>query len=209
MFYKLQTTQQPDLERIYEEILDELGEFFQFRWIKNRPRVFILPDRATMNELKGREVPPWIVAWTGKTDIYILEPESYGKSSGHTYTPENYLQTLKHELVHCFTNVVTGFAQEPLWLIEGLAIYLSGQLNQKKRPEKLRRFLQQQKDHRDDPNIYAESGFAVEFLIEKYGQEKLLTLLKKMKDSDHRYNFLKLFKEIYGFEMEYENFGII
>jgi len=54
--------------------------------------------------------------------------------------------------------------------------------------------------------VYYESGFAVEFLVEKYGKNKILKLVKSLKNIDSEEEFNKKFKEIYGFELKYENF---
>jgi len=54
--------------------------------------------------------------------------------------------------------------------------------------------------------VYRESGFAVEFLVDKYGKDKLLKLIRNL--GDNKEEFEKNFEEIYGFELKYENFNV-
>ncbi|MBU1988607.1 MAG: hypothetical protein KKD94_03965, partial [Nanoarchaeota archaeon] len=57
--------------------------------------------------------------------------------------------------------------------------------------------------------VYEESGFAVEFLVETHGKKKLLALLKILKEKDTNEEFAGKFKEIYGFDLTYENFRVL
>ena len=59
-----------------------------------------------------------------------------------------------------------------------------------------------------DEGIYKESGFAVEFLMKYYGRGKFLQLVRELKYIASKEKFEILFKEIYGFELKYENFKV-
>ena len=52
-----------------------------------------------------------------------------------------------------------------------------------------------------------ESGFAIEFLVKQFGKEKILKLLQELMKDDSKSNLKRVFKEIYGFELDYENFN--
>ena len=51
--------------------------------------------------------------------------------------------------------------------------------------------------------IYKESGFFIELLVNKFGKEKLLELIRRLPEINSEESFKKLFKEIYGFELSY------
>jgi hypothetical protein len=95
-----------------------------------------------------------------------------------------------------------------LWLWEGLAIYLSGQLYQYKKPLKLKNFLEfYNKYNNETTDVYKESGFAIKFLVDKFGKEKLLELLKGVTKYMSEPDFAKLFKKIYKISLKYKSFN--
>ncbi|MDP7520900.1 MAG: hypothetical protein QF567_01555, partial [Candidatus Pacearchaeota archaeon] len=155
----------------------------------------------------GKETEEWLVGWVNGNMVYMLSDKNYETESNHKYSDEEYFALLKHELAHCFSNVVSGFTQKPIWLLEGISIFLSGQLKLKTKPEKFSQFIEFFEN--GGKGVYSESGFAVEFLVQKYGKEKILQLLKKAKKSNSKKDFADLFKSIYDFELKYENFEIL
>ena len=50
-------------------------------------------------------------------------------------------------------------------------------------------------------------SFAVEFLVKNFGKKKLLLLIKSIKDAGNKAAFAKKFRDIYGFELNYNNFN--
>jgi hypothetical protein len=205
MSFEIKLSNNQEIDKIYEDSMSELDSFFELGWKYNRPNVFLVPDRKTIDALNGEKTPDWFVGWAKGTAIYLLSKENLKKESSHKYSDEEYSRFLKHELAHCFTHVISNFSQKPVWLNEGISIYLSGQLKFKNKPEKLNKFLDL--NNFKEKGTYSESGFAVEFLVKKYGKEKLLELLKKSTNSKE--DFAKLFESIYGFELSYENFEIL
>jgi len=206
MVFEINKVDRPKIDEVYENSMGELDNFFELGWVKNRPSLILIPDRKTMDALKGEKTEDWVVGWGGR-DVYLLSDKNYEKESSHNYSDEEYFKLIKHELAHCFSNVISGFANKPTWLLEGISIYLSGQNSMKKKPGKLENFI----EHYDtlDRNSYRESGFVVEFLVEKQGKEKLLELLKKSGNTDSKEGFSELFKSIYGFDLKYENFEVL
>jgi len=83
--------------------------------------------------------------------------------------------------------------------------YGSGQNRFNKKPVKFASFL----EFYDigDKGIYEESGFAVMFLVDKFGKGKLLELIKSLRTIFTKEDFYKTFKDIYGFEPSYESFN--
>jgi len=209
MIFTIQSRDERVLEKIYNQSMKELDDFFGLNWKRNKPRIFLVRDRKSINKLRERNTPDWIVGWVNHRDVFILDKDTYEKESCHKYSEKEYFRLIKHELAHVFTQVLSGIFNKPSfpdWLWEGVAIYLSGQNKTKKRPRQLKEFLQYYSQDNKNLEVYHESGFAVEFLVKNYGKQKLLKLIKSLKEIDSKEKFAKKFKEIYGFELDYKNF---
>ncbi|MCX6787251.1 MAG: hypothetical protein NTY93_01860 [Candidatus Kaiserbacteria bacterium] len=203
---KLTPRSHPKLEEVYTKAMDELDSFFEISWTRNRPNIILVPDRKTISALRKQETEEWLVGWAGSNgDVYLLNDRNFEKESNHTYSDTEYFALLKHELAHCFTNIVSR-NKKPTWLLEGIAIYLSGQTNHKPKLEKFEKFLYFFDN--GGKEVYTEAGFAVMFLIKKYGKRKLLTLLKSSEDIKSKEDFAHLFESLYGFALSYENFDV-
>ncbi len=205
MVLKIIQTEHDDLKEFYKKTMNELNSFFEISWEKNKPRIFSVNDRRTINILLGRETEDWLVGWANGKDVYILDKENYESESSHKYSKEEYEALIKHELIHCFTKRISDGSKIPKWLNEGIAIYLSGQTELRKKPDDFKFFI----DFFDksEKEIYTEAGFIVKFLIETYGKEKNLKLIRNSTNVSKN-DFAKIFKEIYEFELEYDNFNI-
>jgi hypothetical protein len=205
MIFSVKSKKDKKLEIIYEKSMKELNEFFKFGWVRHTPKIIIVPDRKTIDGLFGGKTEPWLVAWADGRKIYVLDKNKFGKESKHKYSDIEYAQLIKHELAHAFANAYSKCTYyEPTWLSEGTAIYLSGQLTTTKKPDKLKEFLKYYSEI--VPAIFQESGFAIEYIVKKYGKEKLLKLIKSQKSVNSKEEFNKVFKEIYGFKPEYKYF---
>lgn len=205
MIFTLQSKQDKQLEQFYNEVMEELGQFFGFSWTKNKPKVFLVPDRKTIDTLREEKTPDWLVGWGGAINgsIFVLSPENFEAESNHRYSDEEWRALLKHELVHCFYDVVTGYIRKPKWLCEGVCTCLSGQNQWKKPVTKFAGFL-------DDyatasKSAYREGGFVVEILLKQFGKVKLLKLLEKIKqEKPDEKGFSKLFESVYGIKLSYQ-----
>jgi len=208
MIFDIKSISNKELEEDYEKAMKELDEFFKLNWKRNKPQIFVVEDRKTINKLREKETEKWMTGWVYGKNIYVLKKENFEKESSHgVASKESYFRLIKHELAHCFFLVLSNHKTNPDWLWEGVSIYLSGQLKHKEKPAKLESFLGYWgKSGRD---VYKESGFAVEILVEKYGKEKLLELIKSLKDINSEEDFNKKFEEIYGVELNYDLFNEI
>ena len=207
MIYTIEKADRPDLEAVYAEAMDSLDAFFKINWERNRPEVLLVRDRKTIDALKGQESATWVVGWTDTGSVYLLDDRYFEQESDHKYSAQTYAELLKHELAHLFTSVVTGGAVKPIWLREGVAIYLSGQYAHRKKPEGFKAFLGF--FERGGEGVYAESGFAVQFLVERYGRDKFIELLKGSKEHATPESFVAFFRSVYGFDLVYENFEVL
>ena len=205
MIFKIKTTSNKKLEEYYNKAMKELDDFFKINWEYNKPRIILVPDRKTIDSLRGKKTEPWIVGWASRTNVFLLNPKKFEKESNHKYSNEKFSALIKHEICHCFLDVVAkGYSQKPRWLIEGVCIYLSGQNKFKNKPSQLKEFLKYEENV--GLSVYRESGFALEFLIKKYGKNKLIKLLKSLSKIKSKKEFATLFKKIYGFDLKYKNF---
>jgi hypothetical protein len=184
----------------------DLQDFFGFIWNQNCPKVFLVENRKTIDELRGVKTREWSVGWINKRDVYILDKKNYERDSCHKYSDKGYEMLMKHELAHCFFSVVSGGKLEPDWLWEGVAIFVSGQLKNRVRPKELKCFLDIYSGKKKDLRVYDESGFAVEILIKKFGKRKLLKLIKELKGVDSKKDFKEVFKKVYSKDITYDLF---
>lgn len=196
------------LEDSYKKAMKELDDFFRLNWTRNRPRLFIVKDRETIDKLRRAKTENWLVGWANwNKDVYLLDKADCAKESDHTYSDEGYFRLIKHELAHLFFQIVSGFKSEhniePFWLSEGVSVYLSGQTYTKE--IRLGSFIEDYK--KNSASAYREGGLAVKYLVEKHGKTKLLTLIRSLKTIHSENEFKKTFKRIYGFELNYRNFA--
>ena len=209
MIFTIQSRNEKFLEKIYDKSMKELDDFFCLNWRRNKPKIFLVKDRESINKLMGRNTQDWIVGWVNNANVFVLDKDTYEKESCHKYSEKEYFSLIKHELAHIFTQVYSGIFNKPLrpdWLWEGVAIYLSDQNKMKKKPAQLQEFLQHYSKDNKNSSVYKESGFAIEFLVKNFGKQKLLKLIKSLKEADSRSKFAKKFKEIYGFGLNYKSF---
>lgn len=192
------------IDLLCHEAMQNLEEFFGFS-LKYMPEIIFVPDRKTIDALKGKKTEPWVVGWVADNKIYLLSRDNFEAESSHEYSNEKYEGLIKHELTHCFSDVVSGQTHRPVWLHEGISIFLSGQLKTMPKPENLCQFINFYTT--GGQAVYQESGWAVAHLVNNYGKNKLLKVLKKSKDTKTQNDFAELFQSIYEFELQYRLFN--
>ena|SRR3989344_4336815 len=202
MIFKLNPGKDSFLENIYNDAIKKLNLFYGLKLGKSVIEIIIIKDRKTIDMLKGKKTERWLVGWANGTSVYILDRKNYEKDSSHKYSDEKYAALMMHEMAHIFLKFFANSSYKPIWLDEGMSIFLSEQNKFKKKPEKFVKFLECYDKHESD--VYDEAGFAVEVLIKKFGKGKLLELIKGLKKINSRNGFEKLFKRKYGFEINYK-----
>jgi len=186
------------LESIYEESIEALNHFFSINWTVNRPKIYVVDNRATIDALKDQKTPRWLVGWGVDRVIYVLNEDSFSTDSDRKYSEDDYKMLIKHELAHAFFKVVTGGKTQPNWLWEGISILASGQAEVWKKPVEFKSFL-------DNEDVYLESGYALLLLSNKFSKDKLVQTLKKYKTFQG--DFSKLFQEEFDAELNYNFFN--
>jgi hypothetical protein len=202
MIFKIQTFEDPILEKLYNQALEELKEFFQFRWEKNTPKLIVVDDRDTINALYGKPTENWMVAWAEDTrNIFILSRENYENYSSHKYSEDEYYKLIKHELSHMFYKLIT-FTDKPRWLNEGIGTYLSGQLDNTTLIQEFKVFLKY--FDKTDAELYKEAGYLIKLLIDKFGKDKFSLFIKSLKGVRDPESTARLFQDTFGIELSYE-----
>jgi len=207
MAFKITYSEDSKLDKCLHQAINDLDSFFQINWNYHRPNIFLVQSRETINRLVQEDTPQWWVGWSEGKNIFLLDKGSYESESDHRYSEEEYLLLMKHELVHCFCNVLFPSFQKPLWLREGMAVFLSGQHMNRRRPLQFVGFT----DRFDETGkqVYGESGFAVKLLFEGFGRKKLLELVEAAQSTNDKGQFNQRFKEIYGFEATLSAFNTL
>ena len=203
MIYKIKQISDSYLENIYKESLNDLNVFFGIDWIHHLPRIFVVDDRKIINSLKGEETENWIIGWSEGKTIYVLNKNNFEVESNHKYTSDEYSAFIKHELSHSFFNVLSNGCCKPIWLNEGVAGYVSGQNKLKEKPIEFKKFLDFYE--RGGKEVYSEAGFVIELLVKKFGKEKLLNLIKSLKNCQSKELFDLAFEKEYNLTLNYTN----
>lgn len=203
MIYSLKQEKDKVVERMYKKAMKELDDFYFLEWKKNHPQIILLKNRKEIDKFFGRETENWLVAFASQGKIFILNRKNYTKESSHTYSDEEYYRLLKHELGHLFFGHLSRGKTKPAWLNEGAQLFIAGQLKTKKPIKTFSNFIEHYEKWGE--SVYKESGFAVELLVKKFGKEKLIDLVKGLRDINSEIEFNKLFKKIYKFELNYKN----
>ena len=192
----------PALNKFLSETEKKLSDFFGINIEK--PSIFFLNSRKDIDKILGKKTEDWFSAWVKNGNIYILNHKIYTKESNHNI--KHFWQTIKHEYCHLYFQQLTG-TNYPKWLNEGLACYFAEQA--KKIPTQgtlMKIFDYFQKS---DWQIYSVAYFWVNFLIEKFGRQKILNLLKSMNFQITEEQFAKNFYKIYQFHYSRKDFDKI
>lgn len=206
MIYKIKEYKNKLVEKAYKDGLKECNTFFGFNWTQNLPNICIFEKRKDFNLLYGKKTESWLVGTAQKDTFYVLDNKYMEKESCHKkYSDQEYSSLIKHELCHIFYTIFSKSDKNPTWLDEGVSIYVSGQLKEKKPVENFSNFIEFYDEGRSE--VYAESGMAVKLLVEKLGKKRLLILISRSKEADNKTKFAKLFKQIYNFDLNYKNFN--
>lgn len=138
--------------------------------------------------------------------IYIFHPEVFAKESSHK--SEEFWITLKHEYCHYYYSQITG-SHFPYWLNEGLASYLSGKKLLVNKEAEDRLFDIFEYFNKSAKGVYWIGQYWVEFLINKYGRENLIELIKSLKSGFDQDEFAENFKKTYKIDFSRESLSKI
>jgi hypothetical protein len=173
------------LENNYSRITDRLGIQIEKKII-----VKVYPDLKSFHAaIHYPDAPDWVAGSSMDDELLMVSPLNPG--SYHTY------QSLTQVIVHEFVHIAVYYARSgndspamPRWLNEGYAQYEAGQVN-----EKIRKYVKSSYSDKTLPtwaqldaapamefgkmNGYGLSVMIVEFLVDTYGIDKLVLLVKE------------------------------
>lgn len=208
MIYKIKEIKNKLVEEAYSEAMKEFNNFFSIGWEYNLPHICVLDNRKQIDNLcYGAKGKRWMVGFSDGSKIaYVLDNKKIVKESSHKeFTSYEYKALIKHEMCHLFYTILASNNNKPIWLCEGVSIYLSGQNKLREKIEEFSDFYESYE--KDLGNVYQESGFAVELLVKKFSKKKLLKLIKESSKTKSKKDFSVLFKTIYNFDLNAENFN--
>ena len=176
------------LEANYDRIITDfqLTESPQFT-------VYIFPDIETYHVAIDRPDAPLTSIGTVKgTEIWLVSP----LNPGGAHDTQSVLTVGVHEFTHAVVNYVNGSLDQnnydiPIWLNEGLAVYEAGQMTPDWREGIAKRVADGEipsinndlvPDRFNQVGGLAFSATLVEYLIEEYGFEKIVELIKTPSD---------------------------
>ncbi len=190
----------PAFEEYVKDGVKRAEVFFQKPYPKPF-RVDLLPSRAAFDKaLKDRwneESPgPWAVGAAGADCLYVLTPRVW-KTEAAEHDPDDadhIRRIIAHELVHVYHGQINPSKDwegmdDMAWLIEGVATYASGQLDEEHRGRdfaaikagKEPKSLAAAWSGRDR---YPISGSLVRYIDKKYGRNTLVDVLRLTKQQD-------------------------
>lgn len=171
----LHFTDQAILKYLYSPHLDVIANIRRLFNYTKRIDIIMFEKLDDLRCYLGHKVPPWVVATNRNAQILVLDYEVW---KARRYGNIN--QIIIHELVH----VIIGNykVKVPLWLNEGLAQYLAGQLGVVQVADlkiAIKDLYELNYQHR---NFYGVSGEVILRLIAEYGLQTVVARIPKVND---------------------------
>jgi hypothetical protein len=163
----------------------------------NKFDVYIFPNRTLMDKQWQQEWGDssfqsqcWMIASGVAHRLDMLSPNGWAKEAcDHNGNDSTEIrQVIWHELVHVFHGQYNpdhtfNYIEKLDWLVEGLATYVSGQLDEK-RLQRVKQLIKENKTPATLDNFwkgqerYGLSGSMVNYIDKTFGRAKLFALLK-------------------------------
>lgn len=153
-------------------------------------------SREHIDLIRGLKTEDWAVGFVSWGTVFILHPDKFETESIHK--KKEFYQVLKHELVHTYYGIICQ-TYKPVWLHEGIAVFLAGQCLKKMPLEKVVRVKKYFKKHSKE--VYNPGGKLVTLLYDRFRKKKLLKLIKSINSNTTKKQFEGNFKKIYGFDL--------
>lgn len=176
----------------------KFNDFFGIT-LQKKFKIYMIHSREEMDIIQEKKTEDWLKGCTKDygTKIFIYDFNYYYKETGKSFNSQ---KLLKHEITHVYVAEIRNKGFVPRWLNEGLAYYLAKQQISNKSIEEIVNCIDSHENFIVEH--YGSSGRLVTMLIEKYGKEKIINLLKSSRNPNE---FFYAFQNIYGFELTKEN----
>ena len=187
-----------DRKELVEQAINKAGRFFE---AKIDFKIIFLETREEMDgvhkKFLGMNEPTedWVVGGVFEEGIvHIFSKDVYDKVSCHP--KETFFPTLVHEIAHVFTGKLFRF-HFPIWLNEGISYVVADQdnVNLSKKQDITKAYTEEEWFQ---TNPYLTSGKFTRFLLDKYGKEKVFSLLRELDFHEKKSEFYKDFKKVLG-----------
>ena len=161
-------------------------------------RVYIYPDIKTFHSaLNVPDAPEWAVGAATMNELRMVSP----LNPGNYHTRESLMQAIVHELVHAAVlnaRKPQGLDGLPQWLNEGYAFYEAGQMTddmlkaaklnaREDAPPSWMQLDRANTAEFGDMNGYVLSATIIEFLVNTYGLDRLIRLIKAPEEIESIY----------------------
>lgn len=195
-------------------LIPAVEEFHDLKFIR-KPRLFVFKDNSSyFNRSISRA--RFCASYNG--DL-VISPWALKEAKSGKISLEIYLRhELSHSLLHQHSGIVKA-AQYPAWLLEGIAVYSANQMGTSWYPSENEtynyirngsfmppKYFKTSKEDKIRLNVkhrnvfmYSEFACIIDYLVEKYGKDKLLSYMKKLTNNT---NHDKVFEEVYGIKFE-------
>ncbi len=185
-----------DAARIQQGVEQALPRLARWGALRETVTVKVMPDHPSLENAVGQRDMDWLRAWGRYDDVLVQAPSTWGLA-GATQPQINEL--LLHELTHTLMYQLAadrlGWSRKqiPLWFREGMASYTAEQSYRWVSLEEIAKHFERfpASDpvrspgdlYREDSNlIYGVAHQAFSFLVRRYGENAVPTLLREMRE---------------------------
>lgn len=187
-----------DREKL-NQIMAEYADFFEVDDVPE-PRVGFVYSREDFDKLLGRKTERWERAVSRQNGLFFIHSSKIEELTPHTNA--DFWPVVKHEMSHWFYRHVTGVENgNPRWFNEGLAGVVAEQRRTQK-PAALDEPVVDKYYSYSDASNYAWGYWMVKYLLDEFGKEKLVALIKSLAGEEMTKNFFAAqFEKAYHFDV--------
>ncbi|MFH0875727.1 MAG: hypothetical protein V1859_07350 [archaeon] len=205
------------IEELFSAINKAENKYYNiFKIIPKKYKIIVCYTREEFDKFSGIKSEIWHQAMViNKKKKFVLFSPSVRDKLAVTKLPKHpsFESLFDHEINHIFYITYVGNSK-PLWLCEGYATYMMDTkiinffkkqikiINSTNKKDYLLYRPRKDKYNKYNSQMYVLSTLLVGYLIEKYGHEKLILLIKEYKKVQNRVALEKNFKDIYGFTIK-------
>ncbi len=188
-----------DVRQVQQALVTAAPRLLRWGTLREPVKLRLLPNheqlQRALDELGANQRGvTWLRGWSRYDEVLIQAPRTWSLLG----TPQRQVdELLTHELTHSLMYQLSANRlgwqrkQIPLWFREGMASYTADQAYRWVSLEDMARHLQKHPDsdpvgqpaelYRNDSNlVYGAAHHAFAFLVKRYGEEKIRTLLSEM-----------------------------
>jgi len=157
-------------------------------------KIRLIYSRKEFDKFFGRKSKSFITGFTKGKEIFIFAYSIFDKET--IWKKKAFYESLLHEINHLFYDHLSGCCYSHIWLSEGLATLIQnhGKKFKYKKGLKITKTILKQGYNKITPETYQIYILFVEYLINEFGKNKIIKLIKGLKSGD---KLNDLFQRIY------------